>query len=387
MRAVRHGVTVLLATVAVSGACAAPLTANSGPYLPLQDGQVLAHVPPGTHHEDVAVRKLARGRLDVALPLAQFYIGQARSSGDLRYLGYAESMVAPWLDKRPTVPMAWVLEATVQQSRHDFSAALRSLDTALAANAADPQAWLTRATVLRVLGRLPQARASCERFANLTDAATGELCTLGIDGMGERLPSAYRALQNLPLAGLSEAERSWRSTELGEMAVRLGLRAQAVDWFRDALSHSPHDFYVLAALADVMLADNRPQDVVQLLAGQEGIEPLLLRLAIAQKQMRDPALLHSVAMLDEVFAAEQSRGQPVHRREQARYLLDVKGDPDQALAVALLNWDVQREPEDQLILVRAARAAHRDDVARRAMAGAPTLHLVDARLGAAGGKS
>ena len=43
--------------------------------------------------------------------------------------------------------------------------------------------------------------------------------------------------------------------------------------------------------------------------------------------------------------------------EEARYLLDLKGDPAAALAVGLENWKEQREPRDALVVLEAAAAA------------------------------
>ncbi len=44
-----------------------------------------------------------KNRVDVAIPLAQFYIRQSRSaSGDLRYLGYAQAVLATLGDTRAT---------------------------------------------------------------------------------------------------------------------------------------------------------------------------------------------------------------------------------------------------------------------------------------------
>src|ERR1700730_6924471 len=76
----------------------------SRPFIPQDDSTVLAEVPPGTRHAELAARQVAAKRLDVALPLAQLYIKQARSTGDLRYLGYAEAVLAPWIG--PTVGTA-----------------------------------------------------------------------------------------------------------------------------------------------------------------------------------------------------------------------------------------------------------------------------------------
>ena len=47
----------------------------------------------------------------------------------------------------------------------------------------------------------------------------------------------------------------------------------------------------------------------------------------------------------------------MHRREQARFLLDVEGQPQSSLAAALENWAVQREPDDVLVLIDASKAA------------------------------
>ena len=75
--------------------------AQAGPYIPSSDSAVLAELPAGTRYADVSARRLARGRVDVAIPLAQFYIQQSRLSGDLRYLGYAEAVLAPWVKQNP----------------------------------------------------------------------------------------------------------------------------------------------------------------------------------------------------------------------------------------------------------------------------------------------
>ena len=61
----------------------------------------------------------------------------------------------------------------------------------------------------------------------------------------------------------------------------------------------------------------------------------------------------------------------MHQRENARYELALRGDARSALALALDNWKVQREPSDLRILAEAAAAA-RDaaaiDIVRRWMA-------------------
>jgi Tfp pilus assembly protein PilF len=389
------GATLLLA-MAMSGVLSAPLIAS--PYTPADDARVLAVVPAGAHHAELSARRLARGRLDVAVPLAQFYIAQARASGDLRFLGYAEAVLAPWVAQSTSElatsktatsatasPAALVLEATVQQSRHDFTAALDTLDRSLALSPRDPQAWLTRATVLRVLGRYPEAQAACTEFARWADRAVSLICEQSLAGLTGHLDSAYTALVSLSAQDLSAPERAWRLSELGEMAVRLGRDEEAERWFRQALAVSPQDFYVRAAYADLLLRTHRDADVRTLLKGQESIEPLLLRLAIAEQRLRDPNFGRSRELLQAAFDAEAARSEAVHRREQARFLLEVQDQPAAALAAALANWAVQREPDDALVLVNAAYAAGTPESAAPAIAFARAQGLHDVRLTAAQG--
>lgn len=353
---------------------------SANPRTPTDDNEVLANLPPGTAHNSMQVRKQATERIDVALPLAQFYISQARVTGDLRFLGYAEAVLTPWVTRGTSVPAALVLEATVQQSRHEFDSALVTLDRALAAAPNDAQAWLTRATVLRVRGRYSEAAAACVQFARWADAGVSLICEQGIEGLTGHLEAAYATLGQLSPQGMLVPERAWRDSELGEMAVRLGRDADAEHRFREALAYSPDELYIRGAYADLLLRQRRYGEVLALLKGRESIEPLLLRIAIAQKQLLDPALARSRELLQAAFTAEAQRGEAVHRREQARFLLEVEDLPQEALAAALANWNVQREPDDVLILVSAARAAGALQSAQPALEFVRSHGLLDARL-------
>jgi tetratricopeptide (TPR) repeat protein len=355
-------------------------TALAAPFVPKDDSVVLAEVPPGTRHSELATRQIAAKRLDIALPLAQLYIKQSRSTGDLRFLGYAEAVLEPWVGADTKSADALVLHATVLQSRHDFSGALRVLDRARALRPDDAQAWLTSATVLRVLGRYDESLAACRQVAVRADTAVVELCSQSIHGLTGELSSAYVSIQQIDSQGMPPEERAWRDSELGEMAVRLGKDIEAEHWFQNGLRASPGDFYIRAAYADLMLRNNRAREALTLLQGQETLEPLLLRIAIAQKMLRDPGLGQSSARLAAAFAAEAQRGDGVHRREEARFLLDVQGDPRAALAAAQANWNVQREADDVLVLMRAAHAAGVPQAAEPAAAFVRAHGVQDVRI-------
>ncbi len=367
MRRAGHRVTA--ACLAALGLCA---VAAAEPFIPRDDQTVLAELPAGTRHADAAASRAARSRIDVAVPLAQFYIGQARSTGDLRFLGYAESVLAPWVAAAAPLPAVLVLQATLQQGRHEFAAALATLDRALAIQAQNPQAWLTRATVLRVLGRYDEAAAACAQVSRWADPGIAAVCARSVEALRGHLKPAFTGLAAVSTQGMPDLERSWRDAELGDMAVRLGQDPDAEYWYRAALSLNPHDGTVRAALADLLLRGHRPQEVMGLLQDEEGNEPLLLRRVLAQRELGDPAFVRGRDLLRAAFAAEAARGEAVHQREQARYLLELEGKPEAALQAALANWVQQREPDDILVLIRAARAC-------ASPAAAPALDVVRAQ--------
>jgi tetratricopeptide (TPR) repeat protein len=374
-RASRGRLCASLATLAVSLAS----TGLASPYAPADDAQVLAELPAGARHASTPSRDLTRTRLDIALPLAQFDISRSRATGDLRFLGYAEALLTPWLNRTPAPAQVLVLHATILQSRHQFRAALGELDQALRIRPDDPQAWLTRATVLRVIGHYPEALESCSHLAAAADPAIVVLCTQSVQSLSGHLRSAYAAVAALPQQSLPPEARAWRYSELGEMAERLGGDADAEHWLHEGLQVAPDDFYLRGALADLLLRHARAAETLELLHGYESMEPMLLRTTIAHLQLHDGAEGRSRELLQNAFGLEQQRGDAVHRREQARFLLDVDHQPAAALDAARENWQVQREPADVLILLRAAHAAGKPELATPALEFLHLYGLEDAR--------
>jgi tetratricopeptide (TPR) repeat protein len=352
----------------------------AAPHIPGSDSEVVAELPAGARHSSAPSRAMTATRLDIALPLAQFDISQARATGDLRFLGYAEAILQPWLNQPTVAPQVLVLNATILQSRHAFDASLTELDRALKTRPEDAQAWLTRATVLRVLGRYAEATESCKHMAAAADTAITMLCEQSLGGLTGHLEQAYAAISSMPQQDLPPEARAWRYSELGEMAERLGNDAAAEHWFREGLQIAPQDFYMRTACADLLLRQQRAAETLQLLSGYESMEPMLLRIALAHEQLHDNGAASADALLSNAFQVEQQRGDVVHRREQARYLLDIDHQPEAALAAAQENWRVQREPDDILILLRAAQAAHQAAAAQPALRFLEQQGLQDIRL-------
>jgi Tfp pilus assembly protein PilF len=392
---------------ALAAACATVLAlaagpARAAPYLPQAGTEVLETLPrradPVQQELQGMRRRLAAAPQDVQLAaaLAQRYIGIGRSEADPRYFGYAQAALAPWWNQAAPPPAVRLLRATLLQGTHRFPAAMADLDAVTAADPANAQAWLTRATVQTVLGQYGPATASCARLSALAGELASITCLTNVSGLTGRLLKSDMLLAATLArsAGAEPALQAWTLTQLAEMATRRGNARLAEARYQAALRLTPRDSYLLGAYADFLLDSRRPAEAAALLKDQRRVDGLLLRYALALKQQdgrspgqaRDPnaattaALAEAVLELQARFDAAALRGDSIHQREHARYELHLRSNAKAALALAQQNWNVQKEPADLRILLEAAQQAGDRAAAAAALAWLAQTGLEDAAI-------
>lgn len=354
------------------------------PYLPRNDSEILERLPGGAGSSERAMRALraltARdpGDLDLSLRLAGIYVARARSESDPRQLGRAQAVLARWWNEDdPPVPVL-VLRATIAQSNHAFASARTDLERAVARDPANAQAWLTLATVQQVTGDLSAAADSCGRFSGIAAAIVAVTCQAGVDGLSGRAAQAYDALADV-LAKSSNhdgvALRTWATTLQAELAERLARPADAERLYRASLELDPQDAYAIAAYADFLIDAGRYADVTNRIAQDTPVDTLLLRRVQAATRAGTVDAARSAQDLAERFAALRARGERVHLREEARYALEIRRTPDAALALALDNWRVQKEPLDARIVLESALAAGQPQAAGEVLDWIASTHL------------
>jgi hypothetical protein len=131
-----------------------------------------------------------------------------------------------------------------------------------------------------------------------------------------------------------------------------------------ALRVAPQDGYSKGAYADLLLQENRDSEVVRLLQADEQQDNLLLRLAIAATRLGSADGRRWSDMFQARYEAARRDGDFTHLREQARFLLEVRGKTAEALDLAERDWQVQREPGDVRIYFAAAAAAGNQEALR-----------------------
>ena len=300
-----------LAPATIAALLVAPPTA-AVPYVPKDDATVLERLPikPG----DPVWRELRELRarlaaqpddLDAAVSLGHRYFRLAMAEGDPRFVGYAEAALRPWSGRNPPPHDVLVLRALLRQYRHEFAGAL---DDLTAAAASDPGRSAGVAVARRDPPRAGRLRRRGERLRGVArsrpDARLGRLQSLGGRRHrpgGTRLRGIERKLARSRT--VRAGAKLWMLTRLAELSLVLGQPDRAERHFKEALALGVNDQFLLAAYADFLLDRGRAADVATLLGGWTRSDTLLLRLALAEKAARSPALEEHVRTLKARFDA------------------------------------------------------------------------------------
>lgn len=323
----------------------APGADRSGPYVPKDDAEVLEEVPKS------APRPTAPLSADEAAARARALIQEARrAGGDPRLLGRAQATLSQWWADPSPPPAIRILRATLKQSFHDFEGALVDLEAQVAADPSDEQAWLTRATVLLVLARYPEAEKSCERLTGVV-ASVCRAQVMGVTGRAKEAVALLESQQPSP------EERAWVLSVRGELERWTGDDVRAEQSLSQALAIDPTDTYSRLLLAQLLLDGGQPARAARLFEGRPVNDGELLMWVMALQATNAPEYEKYRAELDERVAANRQRGETLHQREESRYALSLEGDVPRALELATKNWAVQKEPADARVLLEAAVAA------------------------------
>lgn len=380
--------TALTRTFCAIVLCLLTGTAGAGPYLPKDDAAVLERLPARRDAPAMAELRRLRAALaaqpadaQAAAALARRYFDLASAEGDPRYVGYAEAALQPWRGADAPAEVLYV-RGLLRQYRHDFAGALEAFARALEK---DPQhfgarAW--RAAIYMVRAQYSAAANECAALPGSAGGLYAAGCRAYVEATTGNARLAYERLTDALHrdAAAGPETRLWVLTRLAEMAWRLEDHRAAERLFNQALSLGIDDNFLLAAYADFLLERGRPKEVVALLKPWARSDTLLLRLAIAEKRLGTKQAERHIHALSDRFAAAALRGERLHMGEEARFLLELKGDAPAALKVALENWRDQREPRDALVVLEAAAAAKAPQAAAPVLKWLEESRIESARL-------
>jgi hypothetical protein len=312
---------------------------------------------------------------------AQQLIEQSRNQGDPRLLGQAQTLLAPWWNK-PAAPVeVAVLQATILQSQHHFVAARDLLSNVVARAPENVQAWLTLATIERVMGNLGASDAACTALIRTGARWIAGVCAAenqSLRGGFARARKAFNALASAP--GISTAQQVWVHSLAAENEERAGDDQAAARLYRAALQATP-DRYTALTYADLLLRTGQHAQVAAALAQEPATDAVLIRRAAAAKRMQNAAWRGMAQELAQRRAQLLLRDDSAaHAREMALIALWIEGDAAQAWREAQRNYTLQREAFDGWLLMQAALATGVAEHIKTAKTLLQSTGIVDARV-------
>jgi hypothetical protein len=368
--------------------CAALLfaaAAGAAPFVPEHDQQILERLPPRSGSEWTAIAALHE-QLErdpaaapaVAAEVARRYLELFRVEGDARLVAYAQRELAPWSSLAdPPVEIA-LLRAEIAQLEHRFAEAESDLQRLLERVPREPQAWLTLAAIELVRGDYANSRRACAKLVLLHDALVAGACLAAVQAATGEAAQALAFLERgLESAELEPALAAWLETLAAETAEALGGNCApgsseaAPNHHRAALASAMDggsagarpSVYSLVAYADCLLRGGEARAAQALLAAAPPADPILLRLAVAEKRLGEQSDARLEQLRFRLQLALEGRA-AAHAREATYFALYLLEQPELALARALDNWEVQREPIDARLVLESALASGRHEAAR-----------------------
>lgn len=196
---------------------------------------------------------------EAAAEAARRWITLARRNADPRYLGRAQAALARWWERPDALVELAILQATIQQSRHEFDAARKVLQGALAREPAQAQGWLTMATLERLSGRYDAAAQACAQVKRAGAKLYAAACTLetrSLQGDFDKAQQGYQALVN---QAPDASTKAWLLSLMAESEERAGRDSGAKAAYRASLDLEDEGYTALA-YADLLLRLSQPDE-------------------------------------------------------------------------------------------------------------------------------
>ena len=262
-------------------------TAHAATTLPPgQPDDVVERLPTITRVRPVAAAPALADPMAAATQ-ARAHIATARQTGDTRYWGRAQAVLAPWWDKADAPVDLAVLQATVQQGRHEFKSARTVLQATLRRAPDHAQGWLNLAALERLSGQYTASLQACDAVARAGQNLYAQACQLETRSLQGQTAAARTGFTQLLATTQDPAQTSWLQSLLAESEERAGRDAEALRAYQRSLQAEP-DLYTSIALADLLLRTGKTTQALAVLQPLPPTDAVLLRQATAMRRLNQP---------------------------------------------------------------------------------------------------
>jgi hypothetical protein len=294
-----------------------------------------------------------------ALLYARVAFMAGMNEGDLRWFGAAKTALNPWWTE-PTLPAeGFFMRALIKQGFHDFDGALLDLQRAVDRDQTRVEFLGWQMAIYLVKAEMGKAKQSCDLIRQRFGLTEGDACGAQLRYRTGDAANAIRMLDQLAAHRDFQGPNAqdWLAFHRGEARRVNGDAAGAIRIWQSHLKSFPGRHVVRLALIELLNHEQRYQEAWQLNARVPRSDALLVQAIISSRALGDASAQTLAMEFRQRLAYQRQRGDALIERPHLVYLLQVDQQPEQALALALKNWETQREPADAILLLQAALGA------------------------------
>jgi tetratricopeptide (TPR) repeat protein len=282
--------------------------------------------------------------------LGDAYAQKARETGDLSYLTLAEQALRKALEITPGNAGAARHLAYVFSTRHEFVEAAAQARKAIELDPKDGDAYGVLGDAYLELGQYDRAGEAYDAMMGLkSDLASygrrSGLKNVRGDPAGA-IDDLRRAVASGQATGQPRESIAWAQWQLGAEHVAIGLHEAAETQYLAALQTYPGYYRALAGLAQVRVAQGRPDEAAELYGKALAVAPLpeyavaLGDLYTAMGRGPDAKRLYDLV---EYIGQLNAVNKVIYNREFAYFYADRETKLDAALALARAEYEVRRD--------------------------------------------
>jgi tetratricopeptide (TPR) repeat protein len=295
--------------------------------------------------------------------LGTAYVEQARALANPAYYAQAQGALDRSVQLQPDGNAAALVGlGALANARHDFPAARRYAEEAVALNPTSVEAYGVLADATTQLGDTAAATAAVQRMLDLRPGVTSFTRASYELELHGRTADARAAMQRALGAATSRDELAFCHYYLGELAWGGGDLDEADAQYARGLAAVPSDPALLQGRAKVLAARGRTDEAI------DGYRMLTDRVPLAQYLLEYGELLESAGRVDEANAqyrliAEQQRLYATQGSSDdlaASQVAADHGDPAEAVRLAQAEWDRRQSVFTADALAWALHRAGRD---------------------------
>jgi tetratricopeptide (TPR) repeat protein len=324
------------------------------------------------------------------LELAELYIAEARITGEHPYYYTAAlKMINSVLSRDPKdrnlLFYALSLKASVQLSLHRFAEGLRTAEEAVAINPHNSAIYGALVDANVELGNYDEAVKMADKMVAIRPDLRSYSRVSYLREIFGDVKGAIDAMDMAVKAGFPGNEStSWARFTLGRIYENYGNQAYAEMQYQIALMERPDYPFALEGLAGIEMNKGNMKKAEDLLKKAAGLIPeISFHVSMAKLYLKTGQKARADIETDTVLkmmAEDEKSGHKVDL-EKAKIYLELIGDPEKALSLALNEHKIRpRNIDVNLVAVRALIALERYAEAEKYLAVASSTHSKNPEL-------